>query len=219
MIFLQKHIDFLSGITHNVKTLFVSLLWRCRSWFSPVRAYIPLTKRNLNKKEGIIIVNQTVILCLLAGSAFFDLKNHRIPNVWILLGLAAGIYLHWEEPVWFLLRILAVTLLFFPLYHCRMIGAGDVKVMSLVCGYCKGTGSIYIIGIGFLTGAVWSLAKLLYYHSLKERLFYLAAYIQRTIRTKEIGEYYNPGRDGSRMTIPFAVCLFLGGFLYYAFFN
>lgn len=169
------------------------------------------------KKEGIIIVNQTVILCLLAGSAFFDIKNHRIPNIWILLGMAAGMYLHRGEPVWFLLRVLAVTLLFFPLYYCRMMGAGDIKVMSLICGYCNVAGSVTVIATGFLIGAVWSLMKLMYYHSLKERLFYLAAYIQRIIRTKEIGEYYNPSRDGYRMTIPFAVCLFLGGFFYYAF--
>lgn len=168
-------------------------------------------------RKGVIIVNQTVILCLLAGAAFFDIKNHKIPNVWILLGMAAGMYLHSEEVILFLLRTFAVICLFFPLYYCRMMGAGDVKVMSLVCGYCGAAGSIYIISFGFLIGAVWSLVKLMYYKSLKERLFYLAAYIQRTIRTKEIREYYNPGRDGYRMTIPFAVCLFLGGFIYFSF--
>lgn len=137
----------------------------------------------------------------------------------ILIGMASGMYLHAGELVWFMARILIVTLLFFPLYYCRMMGAGDIKVMALVCGYCKAAGGMYIISIGFLIGAVWSLVKLLHDHSLKERLVYLAAYIQRIIRTKEIGEYYNPGRDGYRMTIPFAVCLFLGGFMYFAFIN
>lgn len=164
----------------------------------------------------MFIVNQTVILTLLAGGAFFDIKGRRIPNWWILSGAVLGLYLHRQEPAWFLVRMLAVTALFFPLYYCRMVGAGDIKLMALACSYCGLSGGASVIFIGFLAGAVWSLVKLIYDRSFLARFSYLTAYVRRLIRTKEVTAYYSPARDGYHMTIPFAVCLFLGGILYYA---
>lgn len=151
-----------------------------------------------------------LISFILLGGAWFDLMSHRIPNAWILLGASVGLYLYMDSAAGFLIRLCVITALFFPLYCCRMIGAGDIKLMALVCGYCGFRSGGSIIGAAFLAGAVWSFIKLLRSGSLKARLFYFAGYIRRMIQTKEAGIYYSPQRDGYAVTIPFAVCLCLG---------
>lgn len=166
-------------------------------------------------------------MLFLLGGAVFDLRSHRIPNWWIACCILAGLGLEWwllpagegmREAWWpallFFLRLLAVSVLFFPLFRLRMIGAGDIKLMALMCG-CLGMiqGGLSII-YGFVLGAALSLIKLLVQGSFMVRFMYLSAYIRRIIHTKEIVEYYNPARDGYESTIPLGLCLFLGTLIY-----
>ena len=120
----------------------------------------------------------------------------------------------WWPAFLFMLRFLAVAVLFFPLFRLRMIGAGDIKLMALMCGCLGMLQGGFAIVYGFILGAAMSLIKLLVQGSLRVRLSYLSAYIRRFIHTKEIVAYYNPSRDGYESTIPLGLCLFLGTLVY-----
>lgn len=128
-------------------------------------------------------------------------------------GIGLGLLWWLDLGEGFLLRCLAVIALCFPLFYCRMMGAGDIKLMALICGFLGFTHGGMSILAGFLIGAVMALVKLLVQRSLFRRLYYLYAYFKRMILTKEIVAYHSSSRDGYEHTIPFALCLFLGTLL------
>lgn len=168
----------------------------------------------LNRRGGIIIWNM-VLLLLIAVSAVYDLKSHKIPNSLIMTGFILGIGMSVVEAGLgglgsFFLRVLLVTAAFFLLFLCRMMGAGDIKLIALICGYMGLEGGGLAIACSFLAAAVYSLAKLLYHHILFQRLFYFVAYIRQLIQTKQLEVYYDPQRDGYEITVPFALFLLLG---------
>lgn len=166
-----------------------------------------------------------MVLVILAGGAVYDLREHRIPNWWVFGGAGIGLGIlwwlsmgnverAWEVPVWFLVRCIVTVAVFFPLFYVRMIGAGDIKLMAVICGFLGPWNGSLAIVYGFLIGAAMSLIKMLVQRTLFRRLNYLYAYIRRLILTKEVTAYHDPSRDGYTHTIPFGLCLFLGALVY-----
>lgn len=178
-------------------------------------------------KEGDIIAQNLILLLVLAAGAYYDVREHRIPNWWVAAAMVCGMLLCMLESGAslgaglllmeggaFLVRMTVVCILFFPLFLCRMIGAGDIKLAALICGY-SGFGAGFItVGLGFLTGAVWSFLKMMVKGSLKARFLHLTAYVRRIYHTKKITAYYDLVRDGTEAVIPLGVCLLLGTIVY-----
>ena len=125
------------------------------------------------------------------------------------MGIAAGLLFRGGE---FFLPWLAVTVLFFPLFLFRMMGAGDVKLMALISGFSGWHQGFSIIFSGLFLAALASLFKLLYQGTLIRRISYFSAYIRQVFQTKTIIAYYEPERDGCENTLPMAV-FFLAGAL------
>ena len=164
-----------------------------------------------------------ILLLVLAAGAYYDVREHRIPNWWVAISMVCGILLamvesgvppetavYLKEGGLFLARMLAVTALFFPLFFFRMIGAGDIKLAALICGYSGLIAGAAAIGLGFLIGAFWSFLKMMVKGSFHERFDHLAAYIRRIYHTKKITAYYDFARDGVEAVIPLGVCLLFG---------
>ncbi|MDJ0748004.1 MAG: A24 family peptidase [Woeseiaceae bacterium] len=91
-----------------------------------------------------------LILVVLGLASFFDLREHRIPNLVTLPTIAFGLVFHvvsgGYDGLLFALAGFAVGLLcFLPLYISRGMGAGDVKLMA-----AAGT----LLGPGLALGAV-----------------------------------------------------------------
>lgn len=178
---------------------------------------------NEKKKRGESVIYYPVLLVVLGAAAFYDVREHRIPNWWFFTGAAVNILLlvlTAESPLGaalffqsffsIIFRMTAVILAFFVLFLCRMIGAGDIKMAALICGYLGLKTGMAAIFSGFFLGAVWSLLKLLITGSFTKRISYFLAYIRRLIQTKELTYYYVPSRDGYDGVIPLGLCLFLG---------
>ena len=164
-----------------------------------------------------------ILLLVLAAGAYYDVREHRIPNWWVAISMVCGILLamvesgvppetavYLKEGGLFLARMLVVTALFFPLFFCRMIGAGDVKLAALICGYSGLAAGAAAIGLGFLMGGFWSFLKMMVKGSFHERFSHLTAYIRRIYHTKKITVYYDFARDGAEAVIPLGVCLLFG---------
>lgn len=129
-------------------------------------------------------------------------------------GRPIGIEVLIQEGGWFVFRMLSVMVLFFPLFLCRMIGAGDIKLFSLVCGFLGYGSGAAVLGFGFAVGAVWSFFKMLSQGSSLYRFSYLIAYFRRIYHTRQITAYYNTSIDRDEAVIPLGVCLFFGAMLY-----
>lgn len=160
---------------------------------------------------------------VLAAGAYYDVREHRIPNWWIVVSMAAGVLLCciregalagrevlFTAAMGFSLRMFLVSFIGFWLFLCRMIGAGDIKLAALICGYFGMKDGGMAVGLGLAVGAVWSLCKLVEKERRQRRFRYLAGYVREVLCTKEIKAYYCPGKDGYGDTIPLGVCLFLG---------
>lgn len=154
-----------------------------------------------------------LIFCL-AGAGLWDLWNRRIPNWWLTFWFALGLgYLlnsGWLAAAGYLARNAATVGLFFLFFLCRMMGAGDIKCMALICGYLGVASGFFVIGTGMVFGACWSLGKLLCQKQFRERFGGLAVYIRRMFQEKRLIAYYVPERDGKEVTLPLVFCLFWG---------
>lgn len=161
------------------------------------------------------------MLALLLGGAYYDVREHRIPNWWILAGFFCGMALTavlaegraGPAVGGYLLRIILCVAVLFPLFVLRMTGAGDIKLMGLMVGLLGVGGGLRAIVYGCFAGAVLGLVKLLAQRILWQRLCYLFVYFRRLFRTKEIVPYYRAERDGYGVVVPFALCL-LAGYLF-----
>lgn len=166
-----------------------------------------------------------LVLVILFGGACYDMKEHRVPNWWVVSAVLCGLGLcildaakgqEISAVLRYAVRLGAVTAALFPLFLFRVMGAGDIKMMAVMAGCLGLTVGIKAIACGFIVGAVLALVKLLIQRSLFQRLKVLTAYIRRLFLTKEIVPYYVAGRDGSQAVIPFTLCLFLGYLWYVA---
>jgi len=96
---------------------------------------------------------------ILAVAVYFDLRYRRIPNALIVVGLAVAAIVALQGPA--LAGVMAATgglliggAVFLPFFALRMLGAGDVKLMSLV-GAFVGSGDIWLVLLyTFLAGGV-----------------------------------------------------------------
>src|SRR5688572_30590119 len=80
-----------------------------------------------------------VLILLLVSAAVIDRRSHRIPNWLVLFGALYGVIYNTLMPTWPQSSILVALaglglglLLFLPLYLLRVMGAGDVKLLSMV---------------------------------------------------------------------------------------
>lgn len=81
-----------------------------------------------------------ILLTILGLAVLFDLRERRIPNVLIVLGLVAGVVGSFmtEGTPGFLDSLGGMVLgmaLFLPFFIPRLVGAGDVKLFGVVGGF------------------------------------------------------------------------------------
>jgi prepilin peptidase CpaA len=80
------------------------------------------------------LVFQVLMLLMVCLAAIYDIRFRRIPNWLVLSGLLLGLGLNvflseWQGLRLSLLGLGLASLIYFPLYLLRGMGAGDVKLM------------------------------------------------------------------------------------------
>jgi len=139
------------------------------------------------------------LLLLLLLSALADLRTDRIPNGFILLGIACGIagsILSGREVSGILASVILAFILMYPLYKIGAFGAGDVKLFVLI-GCFRRPGEVMAILAGaFVIGAGFSLIKLAAEKNGRERMQYFMSYLCDICRTGHWKIYGGePGQD------------------------
>lgn len=152
-----------------------------------------------------------------AGAVCTDLFLEKVPNKWILLGLAAGAGYQGLShgaggmPL-FLGGVFLPLLLLFPLFCFRMMGAGDIKLMAVLGGILGVSGILKGMFCAVILGAVLSLAFLISCGNLRERFSYFFHYL------KVCKEEHCPvpyGKQGAQAeNLHFTVPILLGIMLY-----
>ncbi len=129
---------------------------------------------------SLLLVVQAAVLC--------DLDRGRIPNALILAGLGTGFIYQavsggFMGTALFLGGILLPVVLFWPLYYFRMIGAGDIKLMSVVGAFLGPGGCFSCMLRSVLAGGVLAFVLVLRHRNLFSRMFCLAEYVREYRRT------------------------------------
>lgn len=151
-----------------------------------------------------------LLLTVLSLAAVCDCHSRRVPNRLLLIGWMAGL-LFYPEPG-YVYRWLLPVLLLFPLFCCRMMGAGDLKLYGLVCSVCGVAGWFRCFTYSIFLGALLALIKMAYYRNFRERFSYFWFYILETFHTKAIRPYCQEGRDRTA-SIPLSVPILLAWLL------
>lgn len=154
----------------------------------------------------------TLLLLLIATAT--DLHTGKVSNRLICLGISTGILFQmWEFGMEGLVR--SAVQIFFPvivlflLFLMRALGAGDIKLFSMIGSIWNLKVLCYCMIFSFLTGAVISLMKLLYQRNLLTRLIYFCQYVQISMAQKRLG-IYDRQSDGKQNTICFTMAIWIG---------
>lgn len=144
---------------------------------------------------------------ILTAAAYGDWRERRIANEWILLGWCLGIICRlWEGGIQALgmgfVALIIPLMLGWPLHRMGGIGAGDIKlcsVISLLCGL-DFLGKVLVI-MSVIAG-ILSLLQLWRKAELRQRCASLLVYLWEQRYRYE--KYYQPGSVQGDRVIPLA---------------
>lgn len=93
---------------------------------------------------------------ILMAACWFDIRHSKIPNGLILMGWTISLLIAvWQQRLpCCIAGILIVLVLGFPLHWSRAIGAGDVKLLSVLAGIHGVKRSVLVFAAGILLAAV-----------------------------------------------------------------
>ena len=172
-------------------------------------------------------LQQCLVLTAASGAVLMDLKTGKIANGWIVILWLAGLItegLSRGGPgiATFLTGAFLPVLTLFWLFFFRMIGAGDIKLLSALGGFLGPAAILTCIWLSFLFGAILSLGILIICGNIRQRLLKFTTYFKHYILPKLQGKAVVPVpyRDGKwgmeciHFSVPIllSVLLWLGGF-------
>lgn len=112
------------------------------------------------------MVNLFVLLAILVGAVFCDLRMRKIPNALIVAGLVLGFALSMLPDGVGVMEALGGFAIgfgvFLPLYAIRIFGAGDVKLMAVVGVFLGVSGTLAAMLFGLAAGGLLALGYALY---------------------------------------------------------
>ena len=153
----------------------------------------------MRKTDGVAMT------ILLLASSVCDLKSYQIPNYLIVSGWLSGLAFRLQQAGisgmgdGFVCIIISILLLL-PLFRYRMVGAGDVKLLSVISGFYgvafwAKTGVVFL----FLAG-IAAVIQMFRKRLFAERFRYVINYVLYNRKDR----YYVPERDGRKVVIPMA---------------
>lgn len=101
------------------------------------------------------------------------------------------------------------VLVLFILFFFKMIGAGDIKLLSVIGGFYGWKISLKFFLLALLYGGVWSVVKFIVHRNVRERFLYFFQYVQLIFLTKKRIPYRNNDKVEKSYTIPFCVTILL----------
>lgn len=164
--------------------------------------------------HGLLALSAAV---LATGAFVLDLHRQKVPNIWILIGWAWGLSYQYGVRGWsgvfgFFVGAAVPVLGLFPLFLFRMLGPGDIKILSVLGGLLGCGDVVHLIIISFLLGGVLSLGLLVSCGMLASRIRYFAVYLKTYLKDRKPRPYYRTGEQAEN--IHFTLPILLGVFLY-----
>lgn len=133
------------------------------------------------------------------------------------MGLFAGALGMGENWFLFFIHVTGTCAVFYIFFLCRMLGAGDIKLMALCVGMLGIADGTFVLFLGFLSASVQAVRELGKRGILWSRLSRLAGFVIQSGRYGKIREY--PGRTEPYGSLRLGPHLFLGYCVFLLFFR
>lgn len=148
---------------------------------------------------------------VLGIASVYDLKEYRVPNYCIVLGLVAGFFIQIFQAgmvgcvVW-ITSVGVIWLLLFPFSLLGMFGAGDVKLFMVIASLFGVVFTMRYAIVALFVGAIYAVFQMLWHRNLLNRLRFLATYFRIIFLSRTIIKYRsNISEEDSKNLIPFVV--------------
>jgi len=153
-----------------------------------------------------------------------DLISYKISNHLILSGIIIGLVVNLYEVGWtgvviWLCGVMAPIILLSPLFLFKVLGAGDIKLFSVVGSFYGVIFALKSIMVALIIAAILSVIHLIKYKQVFYRLHHLVNYIQSMYQNYEksrqekckikILPYYDVKKDGYKGVIHFSIAIFV----------
>lgn len=168
--------------------------------------------RNTRRKGSDIIIRECCLTGILVLAALEDVTGYRVRNELIIAGWMTGLlfsvyYCGLTGLVCWCLNVVVSIFLLFFLFRFKMIGAGDIKLLSVISGFMGIDCAIEVFELAVIIGGVFSIFKCIHYGYLIIRLSYFRQYISELLSKRKLKPYYDKKRDGDAVVIPFSVAI------------
>lgn len=120
-----------------------------------------------NKRGGELNVMNLVLIALLISAVYMDMIQTRISNRLIVLGLVSGCFFRFmtegSKGIFFcFVNISIPVILLYLLFQMRALGAGDIKLFSMIGTFISTQQLLKLMGLAFLVGALFGIVKIMY---------------------------------------------------------
>lgn len=151
-------------------------------------------------------MTEAVMSVLLLTAAIMDLRRGKISNRiivfgWLVAYSMAAMDMGMLQGLLIWKRVCCVILLFWPLFLLHAIGAGDIKLWSVIAAVYSLSFLFWVMVVLFILAGIVSVAVMGYRHLFAKRLRYMVRYF---CWGRACGKYYDQNRDGTGITIKLA---------------
>lgn len=143
-----------------------------------------------------------------------DIRIGKISNRLITAGLFVGFYFQLMEyqilGVYYFLRNISVpVILLYLLFQMRVLGAGDIKLFSMIGSILTIQELCRCIAYGFLAGGIGAGFYLLFCKNYRLRLIHAGRYLLGLLQTREMLPY-EPLEEADAWKFAFSVPILFG---------
>ena len=149
---------------------------------------------------------------ILTVAAACDYFTKKIPNLLIIIGYALAlvtmVIVNGTEQFYiYFIRALWPIPALFIFYFLKALGAGDIKLFSVISVFCPTDFFIRFIILSLVTAAIWGIVKLSLNRELHTRMLGVASHIRECVVSGEVSHYVPAGKSSY---ICFSVCMLFG---------
>lgn len=156
-----------------------------------------------------------LLLFLLAIAAWQDIKNYRIPNLLVLIGMIAGVILHSNANGWpgFLHAVQGMLVgmaVLLPMYLLRLMGAGDVKLMGMAGAFLGPWQVIGALLAVLVVGGILAILMALRLNKLQQLLTRVRLMVMEGVLKISVKQMPVVESRQSLARMPYGVAIFIG---------